>query len=219
MLDRPEVEAPVVVGVSLVSAIESLESVGLVPVVSPYAPRAGEELDAWVVTSDLTEGGTVPIGTQVKIEWHVKLPNVVGTRGSEARSSLEAAKFGVEFAAGSSSETKVTSQSPAAGTLVSPASTVTLTTSEPSVVFEVVGNGSRAMITWIGPRSFSIAQDSSASLPWRKVFPGPAPSSYERGNYSAQMYNGNSITCNTYVNDELVETQTSTGQYAIVSCG
>ena len=91
---------------------------------------------------------------------------------------------------------------------------VTVTLEEPSVVYEVVGNGSRATITWIPPGTYSISQAVDEPLPWRKSF----PTGSDYANFNAQMMNGNSITCNIYVNGELVKTNTSTGPYAVVSC-
>ena len=216
-LDRPLVATPSVVGMKANEAVQAIEDAGLR---LSTVPDAGQGSDWLVITETSPElGGEVPIGTEVSLTWKASMPNLVGMTLTEARALMEGAGFEVSLAPGASTVMKVSAQVPAAGELVDEGATVTLATEAESVVFEVVGNGSRAMVTWIPPRSFSIAQDANASLPWRMTFDGPAPDRYERGNFSAQTLNGNSITCNLYVNGNLVETQTSSGLYSIVSCG
>jgi hypothetical protein len=122
---------------------------------------------------------------------------------------------GLEVKGSQSSPRPVTSQDPAADTIVVPGTSVTITLEPESTVYEVVGNGSRASVTWIPPNSYNISQDTNATLPWRMSF--PTGSGY--GNFNAQILNGNSVTCNIYVNGKLVKTATSTGQYAVVMCG
>nr|WP_223169471.1 PASTA domain-containing protein [Microbacterium sp. MF43] len=157
--------------------------------------------------------GKLPIASSVKLEWGVKVPNVVGATDLAATSTLSNA--GLEVSGSTSGSQKVSSQQPKAGTIVEPGSDVAITLEAPSIVYEVVGNGSRASITWIAPGTYNISQATNEPLPWRKSWPGD--SSYR--NFNAQILDGTSITCNIYVNGQRVRTNTSTGQYAVVSCG
>ena len=210
-LDRPLVDAPALVGVALETAMNALREAGFtaVPAGGPLAMDP-----AWVVTESTpaVEDGKLPLGATVNLTWGVQVPNVVGMADSAASSTLTNAGLSPRGVAMGSR--KVASQEPAAGTIVPLNAEVTVTLEEPSVVYEVVGNGSRATITWIPPGTYSISQAVDEPLPWRKSF----PTGSDYANFNAQMMNGNSITCNIYVNGELVKTNTSTGPYAVVSC-
>ncbi|WP_169583343.1 PASTA domain-containing protein [Microbacterium thalassium] len=212
-LDRPLVDAPDVVGLPLEAALDQLTVAGFEP--RPAGPPADDYDPAWVVTATnpAAMDGKLPIASSVKLEWGVKVPNVVGATDLAATSTLSNA--GLEVSGSTSGSQKVSSQQPKAGTIVEPGSDVAITLEAPSIVYEVVGNGSRASITWIAPGTYNISQATNEPLPWRKSWPGD--SSYR--NFNAQILDGTSITCNIYVNGQRVRTNTSTGQYAVVSCG
>lgn len=216
-LDRPLVPAPNVVGLGASEAVQLISTAGLKSSALPSKSAGDEWLVVTATAPELT--GELPVGTHIRLTLMSRMPNLAGMPLSEARTLLQNAGFTVVLAPGASTSMKVSTQSPSPGELAPDNAEVTLGTPPESVVFEVVGNGTRAMITWAPPRSFSIAQEGNAPLPWRREFVGIAPSAYERGNFSAQMQNGNSITCNMYVNGVLVESQTSTGTYAIAMCG
>lgn len=213
-LERPLVDAPVVVGVSLQTAMTALREAGFNPSASIDNSATGIH-PAWVVTESdpAAVDGKLPLGSTVKLTWGVQVPNVVGMSETEATKVLTDAHLTPRGAF--SSSRSVASQVPAAGTIVNLLAEVTVTVEEASTVYEVVGNGSRATITWIPPHSYSISQAANEPLPWRMSF--PTDSDY--ANFNAQMMNGDSITCNIYVNGKLVKTNTSTGPYAVVSCG
>ena len=212
-LERPLVDAPTVVGVSLATAMDALREAGFKPIATN---NPGSTLDAsWVVTGSepAVTDGKLPLNSEVKLTWGVQVPNVVGMTDSAAQSALLNA--GLKPRGTVSSSRKVASQDPAAGTMVTRNTDVTVTLEEASTVYEVIGNGSRASISWIAPGTYDISQAADEPLPWRKSW--PTSSGYR--NFNAQMMNGTSITCNIYVNGQLVKTNTSTGQYAVVSCG
>ncbi|MBQ3358872.1 MAG: PASTA domain-containing protein [Microbacterium sp.] len=212
-LERPLVDAPAIVGSTLQGAVDALTAAGFKPVVA--ADPGGEHDPAWVVTGSEPEivDGKLPVAARITLTWGVQLPNVVGMTDLAAKSALSNAKVTVEGS--KSSSQLVAAQDPAAGTVVQPESKVTIALEPPSTVYEVVGNGSRATITWIPPNSYSISQAGDTPLPWRMSW--PTSSGY--ANFNAQIMDGNSVTCNIYVNGQLVKTATSTGQYAVVSCG
>jgi hypothetical protein len=212
-LDHPLADAPTVVGASLQGALDTLTAAGFKP---SLANNPGSSYDpAWVVTGTDPEvvEGKLPIGVNVTLNWGVQVPNVIGMTDLAANSTLSNARLKV--VGSKSSSQRVASQDPAPGTVVGTSSNVTITLEEPSIVYEVVGNGSRASITWIPPGTYDIAQATNEPLPWRMTWPGS--SGYR--NFNAQILNGNSVTCNIYVNGQLLKTNTSTGQYAVVSCG
>jgi beta-lactam-binding protein with PASTA domain len=212
-LERPLVDAPAIVGVSLATAMDALREAGFTPVATH---NPGSTMDpAWVVTGSepAVTDGKLHLGSQVKLTWGVQVPNVVGMTDIAANSTLHNA--GLVAVGTKSSSQRVVTQDPAAGTIVQPGTDVTIALEPPSIVYEVVGNGSRASITWIAPGTYNISQATNESLPWRMSW--PTSSGYR--NFNAQILNGNSITCNIYVNGQLLKTNTSTGQYAVVSCG
>ncbi|MFJ4225398.1 PASTA domain-containing protein [Microbacterium sp. NPDC089695] len=212
-LDRPVADAPAVIGTNLQGALDTLTAAGFLAVVSsdpgdPYDP-------AWVVTATDPEiiEGKLPVASKVSLSWGVQLPSVVGMTDLAANNALSNAKLTVTGS--KSSSQAVAAQDPAAGTVLKPGDTVTITLEPPSTVYEVVSNGSRGTVTWAPPNSFSISQAGDTPLPWRMSW--PTDSGYR--NFNAQIMDGNSVTCNIYVNGQLVKTATSTGRYAVVSCG
>jgi hypothetical protein len=157
--------------------------------------------------------GKLPVASTVTLSWGVQIPSVVGMPDLAATTKLSNAKLTVTGS--KSSSQAVAGQDPAAGTVVEPGSTVTITLEPPSTVYEVISNGSRGTVTWVPPNSFSISQAGDTPLPWRMSW--PTASGYR--NFNAQIMDGDSITCNIYVNGQLVKTATSTGRYAVVSSG
>lgn len=212
-LERPRVDAPAVIGTNLQGAMDTLTAAGFLAVVTsdpgdPYDP-------SWVVTATEPEiiDGKLPVASTVTLSWGVQIPSVVGMPDLAATTKLSNAKLTVTGS--KSSSQAVAGQDPAAGTVVEPGSTVTITLEPPSTVYEVISNGSRGTVTWVPPNSFSISQAGDTPLPWRMSW--PTASGYR--NFNAQIMDGDSITCNIYVNGQLVKTATSTGRYAVVSCG
>lgn len=212
VLDRPLAGAPDVVGASLSDATAALEAAGFSTSSSSPLPGFDGEMVVTEMTPQL-EDGKLPVGTTVALHWGVRVPNVVGMTDLAGTSTLSNAGFDVTGS--SSSSRKIATQEPAAGTVTEYLSDITITLEAPTVVYEVVGNGSRASVTWIAPGTFDISQATNEALPWRMTFQTEA--SYR--NFNAQALNGNSITCHIYVNGELLKTNTSTGPYAVVSCG
>ncbi|MCT1394671.1 MmpS family transport accessory protein [Microbacterium sp. p3-SID338] len=212
-LERPLADAPPVVGATLQGASDALTAAGF-EVVIVKDPGAKHD-PSWVVTATdpAIVDGKLPVASIVRLSWGVQLPNVVGMTDLAATSALTNAK--VTATGSKSSSQLVAVQDPAAGTIVEPGSTVTITLEPPSTVYEVVSNGSRATITWVPPNSYNISQAGDAPLPWRMSW--PTASGYR--NFNAQSMDGTSITCNIYVNGQLLKTATSTGRYAVVSCG
>lgn len=212
-LERPLADAPPVVGATLQSASEALTAAGFEVVV--MKDPGAEHDPSWVVTATDPEivEGKLPVASIVRLSWGVRLPKVVGMTDLAATSALSNAT--VTVTGSKSSSQLVAVQDPAAGTVVEPGSTVNITLEPPSTVYEVVSNGSRATITWVPPNSYSISQAGDAPLPWRMSW--PTASGYR--NFNAQSMDGTSITCNIYVNGQLLKTATSTGRYAVVSCG
>lgn len=217
LLDVPEVEVPALVGFTLANATAALQAIGLG--IQPDSVSA--EADWEVVGQGIPPGGTVRFGDSVEVEVLpplIEVPDVVGLTQSQAQRTLEAAGFTVTVRPESfDSDWKVSTQAPAAGAQAREGSAVTVTLREPRIVFSVSGNGTRALITWTVPGgSFSIGQENNARLPWSISF--PMTSGY-KGNLSAQMLNGSSITCTITVDGRVTSSITSTGQFSIAMCG
>ncbi|MGI0522145.1 PASTA domain-containing protein [Microbacterium maritypicum] len=212
-LERPLVDARAVIGATVQGAVDALTADGFQPVVA--SDPGGTHDPAWVVAATDPEiiDGKLPVASRVTLTWGVKLPNVVGMTDLAAKSALSNTKVTVDGS--TSSSQLVALQEPAAGTVVEPGSTVTITLEPPSTVYEVVSDGSRGTITWVPPNSYSISQAGDAPLPWRMSW--PTASGYR--NFNAQVMDGTTVTCNIYVNGQLLKTATSTGRYAVVSCG
>lgn len=212
-LDAPLVDVPQVVGLPFGTATEMLEAVGIT---AGFSSVPGNYLDGSVFVREMDpapDGGQVPIGSKVNLSWGLKVPDVVGSAEGEAVRILQDAGFTVTGSTVGSD--RVTKQTPAAGAITEPTKEVALTLAPPTVVYEVVSDGSHASITWIAPGSYNISQATDAQVPWKMTFETEA----DYRNFNAQTMNGSTITCNIYVNGELRKTNTSTGQYSVVSCG
>lgn len=231
---RPsEVEVPSLSNMTYQSAVDVVEAAGLiaseVALVKPPGLIADAEAiavfgknpgDLVVVGQSIAPGAPVVAGTSLSLSVElpsIVVPSVVQLGPSEAVEALESAGL-----AGALNPTEppydafAVSQSPKAGSIVLPGSTVTVRFAEPQITYRVIGNGTRAMITWIPPGSFNIGQDTNARLPWSMSWRYTGSRS---GNFNAQMLNGSSITCQVLINGRVVDEQTSTGAYAIASCG
>jgi len=161
-------------------------------------------------------GSPVELALQVPA---VVVPALGGMTQEQATSALVDIGLDLATPAATPDSWTTVTQNPAAGSLVLPESKVAIELRAPQIVFTVTGNGSRAMVTWAPPGSFSISQETNAALPWSRSFDDHGYGAYERGNFNAQSLNGNSITCTITANGVVVSQNTSTGPYAVVSCG
>lgn len=218
-VEVPEINVPDLEGLTSANAASALEDIGL----KGKALPTDHEPDWTVAGQSAAAGTSVPFGTTVDFTLQAPLvivPELIGKSASSADSDLKALGFVPASATPTAQSTwTITSQEPAAGSQVTEGTTVTYTLTGPTITFEVTGNGSTAMVTWAPPGSFSISQDTNASVPWSMTFPDNGYDRYERGNFNAQMMDGDSITCTMYRNGEVVLTNTSSGPYAVVSCG
>jgi beta-lactam-binding protein with PASTA domain len=218
-LGVPDVEVPELVGLTRGAASQEVAAAGLKLSISPTT--AGMD---WIVESASSDGGSnLRYGSDLEIVLvrpPVLVPDVIGMTIDEAERELEEAEFIVEYPSDVDTSWKVTAQKPAPGKLAAHGSSVSVRAKQPQIVFSVTGNGSRALVTWVVPGSFSIAQDGNAQLPWSISFPYHSfYDSYELGNVSAQLLNGSSITCTITVDGRVTKTVTSTGAYSIAMCG
>lgn len=212
-LDAPLVDLPDVVGMPFQEAMDELAAVGIAGTYSSL-PGAAANDRLFVRSTDPTpNGGQLPIGTEVTLQWGFKVPDVVGMSEGTALSTLREAGFKADGSSYGSD--LVTNQTPKAGAVADPSKGVQLTLAPPTVVYEVIGDGSSAAITWIAPGTYDISQATDARLPWRMTFETQA----DYRNFNAQILNGSTVTCNIYVNGELRKTNTSTGRFSVVSCG
>ena len=85
------------------------------------------------------------------------------------------------------------------------------------ITYSVSGSSGEASITYSADKNFSIAQESSASLPWSKDLVIPK-GDFRILSVIAQNGGDGDITCSISVGGEVVNTITSTGAYAIASC-
>jgi beta-lactam-binding protein with PASTA domain len=133
----PVVKVPDVVGKTQSEANEEIAVAGLQPGTVTYAYDANTEA-GMVISQDPIAGTETTIAAFVALtvskgEKQSQVPNVVGLSADDARSALEAGGFGVKETKAESKDVPpgdVISQSPAAGTVVSPGSMVTITVSK-----------------------------------------------------------------------------------------
>lgn len=100
-----------------------------------------------------------------------------------------------------------------------PASTTTDITdalsADTSLTFEVTGTARKGSVTWIGDK-LSTSQETDAKFPWKKTV------KYTAGtlgvNMNAQNTGSGTITCTIKENGKVISTNTSKGDYAVVSC-
>lgn len=185
------------------------------------------ESGTWLVAAqDNPAGSVLAKRSQVllTLEWPaIAVPSVIGLTNAEAEAAIEKAGLVSKLEIANPTDWRAYKQDPAAGSTIFWGSTVTYGVRRPpsgSIEFRVTGNGSSATVTWISPSSFSIQQATDAALPWSQTYETFSTlGAYERGNFSAQMHDGDTITCQMIVDGKVVMDRTSTGAYAIVSCG
>ena len=73
-----------------------------------------------------------------------------------------------------------------------------------------------ALITYSEDANFNISQENGAELPWTKDL--TIPSGSRILSLSAQNSGGGDISCSISVGGQVVDTATSSGDYAIVTC-
>ena len=217
------VNVPVVVGETEAQANAALRSKHLypepdssqLPATAGNVPTAG-----LVVTAEKPAAGTtVDAGDVVDITLglgKVTVPDLSTDQCSDAVAAVTSA--GLTTTATCSPDEPVKAQSPAAGTVVAALSSVTISAPPPMIVYTITGNGrSSNVITWTVPGSFDIEQASDAALPWSMSFPEPTDGDSVE-NISAQDEYGSSISCSITDNGTVIDSETATGQYAIVQC-
>ncbi|MCW4459781.1 MmpS family transport accessory protein [Microbacterium sp. MPKO10] len=204
-VDAPLASVPQLSGLSTLDAEQEVKTA--------FLTSATEGDGDFVRSVDPAPGTELEPFSEVTMTLGYKVPDVVGVSASEAIDQLEEAGF-TEVTLTHDSDLEVTKQSIAAGTVTSADTAIVLTVPLSGTTYRVTGNGSSALITWMGPDSYSVQQDANASLPWEKYF----TSSSGFVNFSAQMNNGSSITCTVIRDGETIMEHTSTGLYAIVSC-
>lgn len=172
-----------------------------------------------------------------KPEASIVVPNVVGKSFVEAFTRMRDASLDAVPAASAGAPDVtwiVTTQTPKAGSHVPSGSPVTLsiqppptptptpiasTTPDPvsMLTYSVTGNGSRASITYTKvDGSYGTTQVTDAHLPWSLTLPITGLSPHV---LVAQAKDGSSISCSLSVDGEAPIVNTSTGSYAVVSCG
>lgn len=213
-LNAPDVIVPELVGLAVLDAKRMLGSSRL----KLTAVGAGP----FISSSSVAAGTAVRPYTNIQVDSGVKMPSVVGLSVADATAALKNSGIskttwtsrGATIIAPSTSMI-VQAQSIAPGSVVKIDTQVALDLPEAGTTYRVTGNGSSAAVTWSPPGTFSIQQDTAASLPWEQHFAtdGGHP------NFNAQTHDGDSITCSVIVNGKVTMERTSTGPYAVVSCG
>lgn len=74
-----------------------------------------------------------------------------------------------------------------------------------------------ALITFSEDANFNLSQENGAELPWTKDLTIPA-GGFRILSLSAQNSGGGDISCSISVGGQVVDTATSSGDYAIVTC-
>lgn len=179
------------------------------------------ESRTWLVRAhSLPPGAVVAGGAEVEltVEWpSTVVPDVLGLDAAGVRAALNGAGLA---APGANGLGVARSQTIPPGTVV-PMGAAVGTDISSEITFRVTSTARRGTVTWIAPSSFSIEQAVDTALPWSHSWTmASLPDRYSRGSFNAQMNAGSgSITCEIVINGEVVESRTSTGAYAIVSCG
>ena len=199
----PEIVMPALAGAEVGEAESELTQLGLLP--------EQDEAGTHVASTSIEAGTVLEPFTNVVLTLGYSMPNVVGKTHSEAKEMLSAFS-NVTF--DGHSARPITAQSVRAGTVVSSEAAVTITSPGPETIYRIIGNGYSASVTWAPPGSFSIQQANETSLPWVKSFPRDSGISV----LSAQVYGGDSITCQIERNGKVIREATSTGAYAVVTC-
>ena len=88
-----------------------------------------------------------------------------------------------------------------------------------TVIYQVTGNGKTADVTYLninGDGTSGEQQNSNAKLPFSTTVHGKGD--FSEYTLTAQLQSGSSISCTITVDGKVKAQQTSTGQYAVVSC-
>lgn len=181
---------------------------------------------SWRVHSQsVPPGEVIIVGQDVDLvtEWPgTTVPNIVGLSPSDAIAALNAVGLSGRDIRTGLMNVVAQSQSFAPGTVLPVGASVAAELGAPSheVTFRVTSTASRGTVTWAAPGSFSIEQAVGTRLPWSQTWSITGVSgSHGGGNFNAQMNGSGRITCEILVDGAVVETRTSSGAYAVVSCG
>ncbi len=116
---------------------------------------------------------------------------------------------GAGGAAAPTSQASAAAPAPASGTPDSTASAAS------GVVYEVTGTGRANNITF-GDVTKGLSQQNGTKLPWKKT--APASEGFAAYGLTAQNGGSGQISCKITVDGKEVANNTSSGQYAVVSC-
>jgi hypothetical protein len=124
-------------------------------------------------------------------------------------------KGGSTTTAGGSGTASATSQAPAAAPAPASGAPGSTASGASGVVYEVTGTGRANNITF-GDVTKGLSQQNGTKLPWKKT----APTSDGFAAYGLTAQNGGSgqISCKITVDGKEIANNTSSGQYAVVSC-
>jgi hypothetical protein len=205
------------------------------------ASVSGGTVSARYVATPTPSASDTPAATET-----VDVPGVIGMKQSTAREVLQNRGFAVVDKAAAEraavDDPIVIGQDPEEGVTVGLGSVVQLQFAEPAptrtptptptptavppvpvpatstLTYSVWGNGTMAnSVTYSIPNgAFSQAQANGAPLPWKIDL--PITGSNNVYTVLAQAGDGNSISCTISINGTIVDQQTSTGDYSIVTC-
>ncbi|WP_449280518.1 MmpS family transport accessory protein [Leucobacter sp.] len=204
-LDIPDMEVPDVAGLLVDEAKTKLERA--------YLKHEIKGAGNTVISTDRKPGERVSIWATVTMRAGSKMPDVVGMTGAAARNALSEAGF-TSIESGDDFDLKVQAQNIPAGKVVDSSTKISLTLPKRGTIYRITGNGSSALITYAAPGTFSIQQETAASLPWEKYFENSTGTAV----FNAQIQDGDSVTCTLIRNGEVVKELTSTGMYSVVQC-
>ncbi len=112
---------------------------------------------------------------------------------------------------------QVTSESPSAPATTAPTAIVAPRDRDQVTYSITASESGSALITYSEDANFNISQENGAELPWTKELTIPA-GSFRILSLSAQNSGGGDISCSISVGGQVVDTATSSGDYAIVTC-
>ena len=78
-------------------------------------------------------------------------------------------------------------------------------------------DGSPANVTWMGA-NMNMSQNQGAATPWTQEVQADSKWDLIGANMNAQNQGSGDITCRVYWDDEVVNENTSSGEYAMVTC-
>ena len=238
---RQRERATIAVAALALLAVVLVFTIGIPITVAAGAALMGRPSQSAGSAVDTTAPTLAPTNEPVS---SVPTPDVVGMTRSAARLVLQNRGFAaVDQNLPASEDDRVVAQQPEAsaqapeGTVVSlrfaastltptPTPTPTPTAAAPvpapppvdTVQYSVWGNGSSASsVTYSIPNgAFSQSQVADAGIPWSVTL--PITGSYNSFVMVVQAGDGNSISCAISINGRIVDQETSTGQYTVVTC-